>query len=96
MAKSTKKTAAGLNKAAARKTLNQINNYMTTLDSQLKKFKTDVEEMNKNCWYGGDTANSWYKNKAVKYYDNTLNYVKTKLVPMQDQLDRAVSKLEKI
>ncbi len=81
--KSTSKKS-GINSKAAKKAYNDLGTYLNSLVNHLNKLVTDVQELNKNVWYGGAKANSWYTNLNNRYnnvykYCNGINEFRTSL-----------------
>lgn len=65
----------GINSKIAKKAYNDLGTELNALVSHLNSLVTDVQDMNKNVWYGGKKANEWYTNMNARY-ENVYAYCK--------------------
>lgn len=68
----------GVNTKVAKKAYNDLGTHLNALVAHLNTLVTDVQELNKNVWYGGKKANAWYttlneRYKNVYAYCNGIN-----------------------
>lgn len=60
----------GLNRQLARDTYNKANKKIDDLKTDLNNLKTAVQTMNRDYWYGGNSANKWYANVSSAHTSN--------------------------
>lgn len=66
---------SGINTKAAKKAYNELGTELNALVNHLNTLVSDVQDMNKNVWYGGKKANTWYTNMNARY-ENVYAYCK--------------------
>lgn len=68
---------SGVSKQVAKKAYNNVAKDLQDLEKYMNKLVEDVENMNKNYWYGDSLANNWYATMKGHYSENKdLNLVK--------------------
>ena len=60
----------GVSKKAAKKCYNDLKTEVANLEAHMNQLVKDVEEMNKNYFYGGELANAWYSQMSGHYSKN--------------------------
>lgn len=81
---------SGVNTAIAKKTYNNVQTAMNTLNTHMNDLVKNVEKMNKDDWYGGKSANNWYK-KMITAYSNLYKF-HSGVVQFQNSLHTVFSK----
>ena len=61
---------SGVSKQVAKKAYNNVAKDLQDLETYMNKLVEDVENMNKNYWYGDKLANQWYNTMKGHYSDN--------------------------
>lgn len=84
---------AGVNKKLMKETAKKVNTYLNDMTNHLAKLSEDVIKMNNTAWYGGKSANTWYKNisdnhtNAVKVM-NAMKQLNTKMTAQATKYDQ--------
>ena len=63
----------GLSKKALKQTRQSIGQELKRYAQAIQKLRNDVERMNRDIWYGGQTANNWYQGMQ-KHYEADVKY----------------------
>lgn len=76
---------SGVNKKIAKQAWTNVKKDLQDLETHMNQLVKDVEDMNKNYWYGSSTSIKWYNNMAghyvtgskgtlVKFYDGCVAF----------------------
>lgn len=53
--------SSGVNRTIAKQVNSELTKKVDTLNTDLKKFKTVIENFNANTWHGGSYTMKWYR-----------------------------------
>ena len=78
------KGKSGVSKEAAKKAYKKANDDIEALASHIEKLKEDIQDLNRDLWYGGKLANKWYSEMNTRFdnlvlFDNQLAQFQTAL-----------------
>ncbi len=59
--------SGGIAPKVARKTYNDLGDDLNSLVNHMNNLVAHVEALNKEAWYGGAKANTWYTNMNKRY-----------------------------
>ena len=78
--------ATGASLAVLKQSYRDANKRIQELRANINEFKSSVQTMNQNIWYGGNSANKWYNNASSIHTNNS------KFADSAENLQRAYKK----